>query len=91
MLHTLRGVLGDSLFFRCLNAYRQRFEGKSAVTTELEAIVDSVSGADMNWFFDQWIFGPGWPEYAKRYSWATRGFHGAVPEVRALLPAPYRA
>ena len=69
VLHTLRGVLGDSLFFGCLNAYRQRYSGKSAITTELESVVDSVSGQDMSWFFNQWIFGPGWPKYASRYSW----------------------
>jgi len=69
VLHTLRGVLGDSVFFRSLNAYRQRYASKSAITNELKAVVDSVAGLDMGWFFNQWIFGPGWPKYASRYSW----------------------
>jgi aminopeptidase N len=64
VLHTLRGVVGDSVFFRILGAYRQRFGGKSAITSELEAVVDSVTGTDMSWFFSQWIYGPGWPVYA---------------------------
>ncbi len=69
VLHTLRGVLGDSLFFRSLSTYRQRYAGKSAVTTELESVVDSIAGQDMSWFFNQWVFGPGWPKYASRYLW----------------------
>jgi aminopeptidase N len=69
ILHTLRGVLGDSVFFKSLHAYRQRYAGKSAITNELKAVVDSVAGQDMSWFFNQWIFGYGWPKYASRYSW----------------------
>ncbi|MBM2841408.1 MAG: Peptidase protein [Bacteroidetes bacterium] len=71
VLHTLRGVLGDSLFFRTLGAYRQRYAGKSAITNELKAVVDSIAGQDMSWFFNQWIFGPGWPKYATRYTWGA--------------------
>ncbi|MEK9139258.1 MAG: M1 family metallopeptidase, partial [Bacteroidota bacterium] len=70
VMHTLRGVLGDSLFFRSLQAYRQRYAGKSAITTEFKSVVDSVVGSNMSWFFNQWVFGPGWPKYASRFSWA---------------------
>jgi len=71
VLHTLRGVLGDSTFFRALGAYRDRFAGKSATTLEFKAVVDSVAGADMSWFFNEWIFGRGWPKYASRLSSAA--------------------
>jgi aminopeptidase N len=63
VLHTLRGVVGDTIFFAILRAYRERYEGRSAVTAELEAVVDSVVGQDMGWFFDQWVYGRGWPHY----------------------------
>ena len=71
VLHTLRGVLGDSSFFRVLASYRDRYAGKSALTSEFKAVVDSVAGRDMSWFFNQWIFGRGWPEYASRFSSVT--------------------
>jgi aminopeptidase N len=63
VLHTFRGVVGDSVFFDVLNAFRSRYGGKSAITTEFMAVADSVTGTDMSWFFNQWIFGSGWPEY----------------------------
>lgn len=70
VLHTLRGVVGDSTFFRILRAYRQKYTGQSAITLELAGVADSVVGSDMRWFFDQWIFGRGWPKYASRFVWA---------------------
>jgi len=69
VLHTLRGVVGDSTFFRILRAYRTMYQGKSAVTAELQAVADSMVGSSMAWFFNQWIYGRGWPKYGLRYSW----------------------
>jgi hypothetical protein len=33
--------------------------------------VDSVAGNDMSWFFNQWIYGQGWPKYAATHSWSA--------------------
>lgn len=71
VLHTLRGVVGDSTFFQILRAYRERWQFQSAVTSELEAVVDSVVSRDMGWFFNQWIYGQGWPKYATTHSWSA--------------------
>ena len=90
VLHTLRGVLGDSLFFRCLGAYRQRYAGKSAITAELEAVVDSVSGTNMGWFFNQWIFCPGWPKYATRYTWTSDTLTLTIFQQQSLAWPTYR-
>ena len=54
---------------RILRAYRTKYQGKSAVTAELQAVADSIVGSSMAWFFNQWIYGRGWPKYALRYSW----------------------
>jgi aminopeptidase N len=64
VLHTLRGVVGDSAFFRTLAAYRAKYAGRSVTTDEFRAVADSVTGQDLSWFFQQWIFGPGWPVYS---------------------------
>jgi hypothetical protein len=71
VLHMLRGVIGDSLFFDVLDAYRDRYAGASVVTAGFQSVVDSVTGQEMDWFFDQWIFGPGWPRYAHTSHWAN--------------------
>ncbi len=64
VLHMLRGVIGDSSFFSSLLAYREKFSSGNATTAEFQAVVDSVAGRDLSWFFDQWIFGAGWPKYS---------------------------
>ena len=71
VLHMLRRVLGDSMFFQSLNAYRERYSGQSAITAEFQAVVDSVTEMNLSWFFDQWIFGRGWPRYALSSSWSS--------------------
>ncbi len=69
VLHTLRGLVGDSTFFHILAAYRARYAGGSAITDQLAAVVDSVTGSDMRWFFNQWIYGKGWPKLTADYVW----------------------
>ena len=64
VLHTLRGVIGDSAFFRTLTAYRAKYAGRSVTTDEFRAVADSVTAQDLSWFFQEWIFSPGWPVYS---------------------------
>jgi aminopeptidase N len=68
VLHMLRYVLGDSIFFNVFKTYRQRFEYKSATTDDFAAAASSTAGRDLSWFFDQWIYGKGWPIYAYRWN-----------------------
>jgi hypothetical protein len=67
VLHMLRGVVGDACFFEALAQYRAAYEHGNAVTTQLQTVFESVYGQDLDWFFQEWIHGTGWPEY--RYSW----------------------
>jgi hypothetical protein len=71
VLHTLRGAIGDSAFFRSLRLWRQLYSEKSAVTADFQSAVESVTGRDMSWFFDEWIYGPGWPVYSMASSWSS--------------------
>ncbi len=69
VLHTLRGAIGDSAFFRSLRMWRQLYSEKSAVTADFQSAVESVTGRDMSWFFNEWIYGPGWPVYSIASDW----------------------
>ena len=71
VVHMLRGVLGDDDFFAGLHAYREMFTGAAATTEEFRDVMESVSGRDLDAFFDQWIYG----EYYPNYDWTWR----AVP------------
>ncbi len=69
VLHMLRGVLGDSVFFDALHRYRASFAGKSALTADFQNAVEAAAGRSLDWFFREWIYGDGWPTYEFSYSW----------------------
>lgn len=72
-LHMLRGTVGDSVFFEILKKYFERYKYKNADTYDFQKICEEVSGTDLKYFFDQWIFtGTGRPDY--RYSWKAEDF-----------------
>jgi aminopeptidase N len=71
VLHGLRGAIGDSAFFRSLRRWRALYSEQSAVTADFQHAVESVTGSDMSWFFNEWIHGPGWPVYSTSYTWGA--------------------
>lgn len=67
VVHMLRGVVGDGTFFAILDAYREQFEYLAATTEDLRAVAEDVSGRDLSWFFDRWVYLGGAPAYS--YGW----------------------
>jgi aminopeptidase N len=69
VLHMLRGVAGDSVFFKILRAYASssslRYD--NADTDDFRNIADSVSGLNLSYFFNEWVYGINFPHYT--YSW----------------------
>ncbi|MCK9219109.1 MAG: T9SS type A sorting domain-containing protein [Bacteroidales bacterium] len=70
VLHELRYVLGDSLFFTTLKAYcaDTNLKFKSASIFDFNQKVNQVTGEDYSWFFDQWIYQPNHPIYQNTYN-----------------------
>lgn len=66
--HMLRGVLGDEDFFDGLLAYREALAYSSATTEQFRDIMEEVSGRDLDNFFQQWIYGEGYPQYSVNYT-----------------------
>ncbi len=69
VLHLLRYVLGDSLFFNCINKYATfpNFMYGNISTSEFVGFMSLVSGQNLNWFFDEWVYGPNHPVYQNNY------------------------
>jgi aminopeptidase N len=60
-LHSLRGVVGDSAFFAGLRTYYQRFQHRNATTADFVGVMESASGQDLDWYFEQSLRVPGYP------------------------------
>ncbi len=70
VLHMLRYVLGDSTFFAALKSYATdpNFTFANASTDEFIQKINSTTGQNLNWFFDEWIKQPNHPVYNNTYA-----------------------
>lgn len=62
VLHMLRNEVGDSVFQKIIQTYYQQFKGSNAGSRDFEAVAEKVSGKELTWFFDQWLYMPGIPQ-----------------------------
>lgn len=75
VLHMLRHVVGDSTFFDILRAYYSdpRFAHGSADTEGFQDVCEMVSGMDLDYFFQEWIYGTYYPKYRYSYTYEPVG------------------
>ncbi len=66
VLHMLRNVVGDTVFFEILQTYSEAPDMKynSITTAQFQELCETVSGVDLNYFFNQWIYGTYYPNYS---------------------------
>jgi aminopeptidase N len=69
VLHMLRYVLGESAFWESIQHYVKENAQKNVITRDLMKAIEQVTGKNLEWFFDEWIFGAGHPEYEVSFAW----------------------
>lgn len=69
VLHMARWVLGDSLFFQSIRNYINdpNLVYSFAKTDDLKQHFENTSGLDFTEFFDDWVYGHGYPSYSINY------------------------
>lgn len=70
VLHMLRGVMGDEAFFSGIRAYYAAHEHGTALTADLQAAMEAAHGQSLEWFFRQWVFEPGYPQFEVTQRWS---------------------
>ncbi|HCL00220.1 MAG TPA: peptidase M1 [Candidatus Marinimicrobia bacterium] len=68
VLHMLRHIVGEEIFWDIFPAYRDAFYMDVVTTEDFQDICEIVSGIDLDWFFEQWIYQIGQPEYTVNWS-----------------------
>ena len=65
VLHMLRHVVGDELFYQCLNNYLNApgLHFGVATTGDFVDICSGTVGEDLSWYFDQWLYWTVHPSY----------------------------
>ena len=69
VLHMLRFVLGDALFWKAMAHYCRSRRGKSVTTEDLQRSIEESTGRNLDWFFHQWVYMGGHPDLKAAYTW----------------------
>jgi len=71
VLHMLRGILGDTIFFNVMRTYahKQGLTYNSVSTSDFQKVAEDVYGSSLDYFFNEWIYGKNYPKYFT--SWST--------------------
>jgi hypothetical protein len=79
VLHMLRMMLfdydkkSDERFIKMMKDYVRTYTGKVVSTDDFKKIVEKHFKRDMDWFFDQWVYGTEIPIYSFDYDIAEAG------------------
>jgi aminopeptidase N len=84
VLHMLRKLLGDDVFQRGIRRYVADNHDKSVESEALRAALEAESKTDLKWFFDQWVYGSGFPELTVT-AWMYAPEGGAFGTVELLV------
>jgi aminopeptidase N len=99
VLHQLRYLLGDFLFFATMQAYSAdtnlRFQ--AARIADFNAKVNSVTGQNYDWFFNEWIYYPNHPVYQNSWffenpsagAWKVKFLASEVQTNAGFFKMPY--
>jgi aminopeptidase N len=81
VLHMLRGVVEDENFFNILRAYSNDPEVAYDVaeTSDFQRVSESVTGMDLDYFFNEWIYGENYPKYS--YSWGYNNIENNIYSI----------
>ena len=67
ILHNLRRHVGDETFRDAIRAYVARHRDNPVTSEDLRAVTEEVAGMDLSWFWNQWVYGLGYPKLHVRH------------------------
>ncbi len=86
VLHTLRGLVGDSAFFGGLREYYETYRHRNALSSDFAAAMSRAAGTDLDWYFRQALLQPGYPRLD--VAWKRTG-RRLVLRIRQVQPADW--
>jgi aminopeptidase N len=73
VLHMLRYVLGDDLWWKTVRFYVERYRGGVVTTPDFQRAIEEATGRNLDWFFDQWLYKGGYPRFNVSWEWDDGG------------------
>jgi hypothetical protein len=86
LAHQLRRLVGDSLFWKGMHRFLTDNAYKPVETKDYAIAFEKTTGRDLDWFFDQWAYGIGYPKVRVARSWnpSTRTLRLTVDETQKI-------
>ncbi len=72
ILNMMQDYLGDDAFWRSIQNYTKQNAYKNVETTDLKKAIEETTGQNLDWFFKQWLYEPGFPEYDVKWIFNQR-------------------
>ncbi len=70
VLHMLRGIIGDEMFFKTLQNYLvSPVAYNSATTEDFQKVAEQTTGLNLAYFFKEWVYGENYPKYS--FGWTS--------------------
>ena len=88
VLHMLRLTIGERAFFDGIRTYYATYRHATALSDDLRVEMERASGQKLDWFFDQWLRRPGYPEVSAEWTYDATS-HEVV--IRATEVGPFGA
>ena len=87
VIHLLRYLChDDARFYRVLRQYQSQFSGRTARTADLQRLFEAELGQPLDYFFQQWYRGEGFPAFNVRWNQGGSTLFVQVAET-ASVPA----
>ncbi|AII54025.1 M1 family aminopeptidase [Hymenobacter sp. APR13] len=88
VIHMLRYLLNDDVkFFRALRTYQSTYSGSTARTIDLQRIFEAEAGRPLQYFFDQWYAGQGYPTFNVRWNQVGQSLYLSTTETVSMASA----
>jgi len=85
VLHMLRNEVGDTVFQKIIQQYYNQYKGSNADSKDFEMIAENVSGKELTWFFDQWLYRPGILRLAIKKTINAKGIQLTIEQLQKDL------
>ena len=84
VVHMLRFVLGDEPFWKAVRHYLKKHQWQSVETQQLVVAIEEATGQNLQWFFDQWLYRMGHPEFdiAARYDEGAKRLNLSIKQTQ---------
>lgn len=83
VLNMLRNYVGDDAFFASLKKYLNNHKFQTGEAQQLRLAFESVTGQDLNWYWNQWYYGSGHPILDIRYAFDdVKGIQTVIVEQK---------